>query len=211
MDQLKNVSNEIPERFPFEKRNWKDLDMDKMMVEYQEKERLQALGMYAHVNWQWVRPLAKWLGERRVLEVMAGAGWLAKALRECGISVVATDDFSWGEKKGWQLQTEVEQLEASAAILKYGEECDILLISWPWMDADAYNALTKWNEVHPDGLIIYIGEYGGGCTADDDFHDHFEMVNDSGFGEVQAIYRHWDGMHDRIYLGKYSSLNVSGS
>lgn len=50
---------------------------------------------YCLVAYDWVRPLAKWIGERNCLEVMCGCECLAKALRDCGVNVIATDDFSW--------------------------------------------------------------------------------------------------------------------
>ena len=55
-------------------------------------------GMWALVYRSFARKLAVWIGNRRVLEVMAGRGWLAKALSEEGVSIIATDDNSWDDR-----------------------------------------------------------------------------------------------------------------
>ena len=47
-------------------------------------------GMFAFVSWKWVEPLAKWIGNRRCLEIMAGRGWWSHGLRQKGVDVIAT-------------------------------------------------------------------------------------------------------------------------
>ena len=44
------------------------------------RRRVTSRGMWAIVDKTWTARLAAWIAGRRVLEVMAGAGWLAKAL-----------------------------------------------------------------------------------------------------------------------------------
>lgn len=160
-------------------------------------------GMYAFVCWQWVDPLARWIGQQNVLEVMAGAGWLAKALREKGVNVIATDDYSWHLERKWPIVSPVEKLGAIEAVKKYGASCDILILSWPYMDDTAFNVINELYQVKPDCLIIYIGEDFGGCTASEEFFDHFEDINDADFKSVSDNYKAWPGLHDTIRLGKF--------
>src|SRR5699024_6074466 len=83
-------------------------------------------GMYAFVSWRWVKPFAKWIGERKVLEVMAGRGWLSHALRELNVNVIATDDYSWSYECGWLPPvTDVEELDAIKSVEKYGKDIDV--------------------------------------------------------------------------------------
>jgi hypothetical protein len=193
----------IPAAFPFLKGGEWDFNIDRDMQEFREKEAWTKAGMYAFVCWIWVEPLAEWLRGKRVLEIMAGAGWLARALREKGIDVVATDDHSWPRKHEWTLQTEVEELDALKAIQKYADQTDILVMSWPYMDPTAFLSLQAWAKLKPGALAIYIGEGDGGCTADEEFFQHFEEVEDPAFDEIARKYVTWWGLHDRINLGRY--------
>lgn len=161
-------------------------------------------GMFAFVSWKWVNPFSEWIGKRKVLEVMAGAGWLAKALREKGIDIIATDDHSWSKLQKWGDVTEVKELKALEAIEKYGRKVDIMIMSWPYMDKNAYKAIKKLHEVNPQALVVYIGEGNGGCTADSNFFESFFPVADEEFeSKVANEFEAWPYIHDQMQLGKY--------
>ena len=201
--KLQQTQSEIPPAFPFPKRGRWSFDIDQDLREFKERDKWIDVGMFAFVSWDWVEPLVQWLKGRRVLEVMAGAGWLARALREKGIEMIATDNGSWPNARGWALQTEVEELDAIAAIQKYAAKTDILLMSWPYMDDIAYKSIKLWEKMKPGALTIYIGEWEGGCTADDKFFKHFEPVEDYTFQQVTGKFVAWWGMHDEISIGKF--------
>ena len=132
----------------------------------------------------------------KVLEIMAGTGWLAQGLQRCGLPIIATDIFKSKYRyvtEGSQLVFAVEKLSAIDAITDYGENCDALLVSWPYMENDLVKALlmTNWPSSKP---ILYVGEGYGGCTADDEFHDRFV--------EKKVIdIPQWSGLHDRLRKG----------
>lgn len=224
-----DFTNEIPEEIPDfgpnllkldNYSNYNDLNFVKAMQEYRKipfeeshlsstkdfyiRERYTDLGMYAFVSWRWVIPLVKWLGNKKCLEVMAGRGWLAYALRQKGVDIIATDDYSWSDKQGWLPPlTEIERIDAVKAVEKYGKEVDIVIMSWPYMDNTAYKTLKTLQKVNKDALVIYIG--GGEFTADEDFRNSFEYVEDKHFWEdVSHSYQSWSGIRDRLTLGKAS-------
>jgi len=65
----------------------------------------------------------------------------------------------------------------------------------------AYKTIKAWGKDRP---IIFIGEWHGGCTANDKFFEHFEPYDDiPDFG-----YKSWPGMYDNIYVGKYSRKRI---
>lgn len=139
---------------------------------------------------------------RKILEVGAGTGYLAKLLQDLGINIKPTDTNDWAKNgnsyyRNWnQSFTEVEEIDALEAIDKYGDEYDTVLISWPpYLKPLAYDVLTKCLE---KGLkLIYIGEDEGGCTADDAF---FRLVEEKCDMDVFAdSYTPFWGIHDRIY------------
>lgn len=166
-------------------------------------------GMFAFVSWRWVNPFVKWIGGRKCLEVMSGRGILSYALRQKGVDVIATDNYSLARNSDsyfslWREPvTEVEDLDAVDAVRKYGRYIDILIMSWPGMDSTAYYAIKKLYKINPNALVVYIGEGRGGCTADDNFFDHFEEIEDSGFEPVVESYQRWPGIYDSPCLGRY--------
>lgn len=173
------------------------------MESYGIKDKWIKQGMYAFVCWDWVNPFVEWIGTRKCLEIMSGAGWLAKALREKNVDIIATDDYSWVRPREWKIVSEVIEMNATSAIHTYGSQVDILIVSWPYMDDDAYNAIKTLHQVNPNALIVYIGEWESGCTASDKFFLHFEELNDENFQKVQDAYKTWWALHDTIYLGRY--------
>lgn len=163
-------------------------------------------GMWALVTWKWLRPFAEWINGRKVLEVMSGRGWISKGLRELGVDVIATDNFSshmhWNGKG---TVTDVEEIDSLLAVEKYGKNIDILLMAWaPYNDPIAYNVAKKLYEVNPDTIIVFIGESWGGCTANDEFFDSTETIDDPVFEDtVSDNYEAWFSVNDYPMLLKY--------
>lgn len=156
--------------------------------------------MWAMIAKTWTDALAEWVGDRRVLEVMAGAGWLAKALRECDIDMIATDNYSWLEWKptikDLGFLTDVEELNVVNAIKKYVDDVDVLLVSWPPQGHTFTRALDYWDRKKP---IVFIGEEHG-CTGDHLFWSFF----DYDWNDVISIPQ-WYSMHDLCYIGYYET------
>lgn len=151
----------------------------------------------------WVKPLAKWIGDRPCLEIMCGNGYLSYALSKYGCNIKATDNYSWNkefEKMGSIYP--VENLDCIAAIEKYGKNVKFIICSWPYMDSNAYRSLMKMREINPKCRMIYIGEEFGGCTANNDFFNNIEECYVKGFEDAVGNYRRWQSIHDSIVLVK---------
>mgnify|MGYP001344749782 CR=1 FL=1 len=186
--------------------NLEDIIIGKSPLDkYNLRQLFLGEGMFAFVSWRWLHPFADWVGDRKVLEVMAGRGWLAHGLRQLNVDVKATDDYSWINEKGWKEPlVDIEDLDAVKSIEVYGSDVDIVIMSWPWMDSTAYRVLRKLHEVNSDAILVYIGEPLGGCTADDSFFDHFEEIEDDWFtNNVSVNLESWDGIYDDVFLGTY--------
>lgn len=128
-------------------------------------------GMWAIVDRQWTKHLADWIGERRCLEVMAGAGWLARALHDHGAAIRATDDYSWDARQHGQMERvyPVDQCDALAAVEWYGD-ADVLIVSWsPYEDDTIIHVCDAWGTTRP---IVSIGEEDG-CNAPPEWWAHF--------------------------------------
>lgn len=149
----------------------------------------------------WVKPLAKWIGKRPCLEVMAGTGYLSYALNKYGVQIKATDNFSWSNKFKTILPM-VEDIESVDAVRKYGKHIEFIICSWPYMDEKATEILLTMREVNPKCRMIYIGEPWGGCTASDSFFEAAEICEVQGFNHAISKYRHWASLNDTIMLIK---------
>jgi hypothetical protein len=162
------------------------------------REECIQYGMWAIVSLNWTKELADWLGcSRRVLEIMAGNGWLAKALQHHGVQIIATDSGEWDDfYTKTQPLIPVQKYEASDAIAQFGSQADVLLVSWSPMESDAIcRAAEAWGSERP---IVYIGEYGR-CNASDEFFENFKIVEES----IAPSFRSWYRCNDRVFVGYY--------
>ena len=84
-------------------------------------------GIYCFYSRELIAGLAKAIGARSCVEIAAGDGTLSRFLRQQGVEITASDDFSW--RKVVDYPDDVMQLDASAAIARYQPE--VVLCSWP--------------------------------------------------------------------------------
>lgn len=155
-------------------------------------ERIEVVGrfgMWALLTWSFVNSLASRLVGKRVLEVFSGTGWLAWALEEKGVRVIATDDYSW--EFPTPPRVPVLRMDAVQAVESFRRDVDVLLMCWPPPSLAPVKALLRWP---PNKMVVYIGEPAGGCTAPDTFFELFKVV------ETIPIPQ-WEGIHDQCYIG----------
>lgn len=187
---------EIPE-------SWPELIAKKTLA---AKEEIIGYCGYCLLAYDWLRPLAQWIGNRPCLEIMCGSGSLSKGLQNCGVNIQATDDHSWMKDHAisWFVDswTEIEQQNAVAAIEKYGQEVDFVICSWPFGSEDCYQALLKMREVNPAVRMIYIGEWRSGANASDSFFDAAECIEDETFVQAVQKFKSIYGNSDKVYLLK---------
>ncbi len=151
-----------------------------------------------------IAAIAELIDNRRLLEIGAGSGLWSSLLNATGISVTATDDYSWtalmNEKKqrlpsGFTVPAgrffPVEQLDGPTAVRKYPEH-QALLVCWPPPDRSwAFQALACFQ----GDQVVFIGDKG--CTADEAFYAELA----TGWQQHHEIsIPTWPGIHDAIYL-----------
>lgn len=119
--------------------------------------------------------LSVYLKGKNVLEVFAGNGYLAKKLLEAGVNVRPTSIFKGYDRSDVKMYADVEEMTAKEAIQRYGEEADVLLMSWPEANHDALKAAIQFFKTPEGGSkkLVYIGERTcyqkqqlGGCACD---------------------------------------------
>jgi len=162
-----------------------------------EFSRFRYHGMYTVIENEWVEPLAKWINESLnsgvdyCIEVMSGRGWLAKALENNRVEIMATDDGSDYLHRSRELEYSVlitdavypvekkSTDEVAKYITKIRQEEDkqcLVIISYPPDDNVAFDFVNKL----PDGtLIIYIGDEDFELTASEEFGKAINWLNNN--------------------------------
>lgn len=130
-------------------------------------------GNYWNPNPQFVDELTQFLEGKRVLEIFAGNGYLARLLAERGISIKATTQFSGHDGHERGVYFDVEDVDAVSAVHTYGDDHDVLLICWPTVTPAVLHAVVHWGF---DKDIVFIGEVTdynknqlAGCATDEFF------------------------------------------
>lgn len=157
---------------------------------------------YPLVTWDWIDILVSFIGESKCLEIMSGLGTISYALRQKNIDVICTDDCSWDDRWDDNKWTDVERKDAIEAIKEYGTSVDYIIMSWAYMDDTAYRCLQTMRETNPNCKMIVIGEGYGGCTADDDYFENIEVIENTMVHKMNDNYQNWMGIHDYIELVK---------
>ena len=175
---------------------------EKILKSFGLRDIIISLQGFALLDKEFIESLSEYLRGKKCLEIMSGCGALSKLLQDKGIDIIPTDNFSWDGKveSNWNTNknywTDIENIDCVKAIEKYGKDMDYIIMSWAYMDDNAYKCLLKMREVNPNCKMIYIGEDYGGCTANDDFFDALEEVNDVNFNKVVDSFKNWDGIYD---------------
>lgn len=123
-----------------------------------------------------IEELSTYLKGKKVLEVFAGNGYLAKLLADKGVDIRSTTLFSGHDGHQVKMYFPVDEIPGIQAVKIYKEESDVLLMSWPLTDQSAYHVLREWG---PDKPVVYIGETPhnrltglsglSGCASDEFF------------------------------------------
>ena len=160
------------------------------------------LSGFALITEKFIEDLVEYIGDKKCLEIMSGTGCLSKSLIDKGVDIICTDNYSWNNvfnmKDTW---TDVEDIDCLKAIEKYGKDVSYIICSWiPYEDNIGFKALKLMHEINPNCKMIVIGEDWGGCTADDEFFNHCEVINKS----INKNFRRWNGMHDFASVVEYT-------
>lgn len=157
--------------------------------------------------------LSSLLYGNKCLEIMAGNGSLSKGLQDYGVDITPTDNYSMEDYFDKNMWTDVENIDAVDAIIKYGKDVQFVLCSWiPYYQPIGYEAIKKLYEVNPNAIFIYIGEEQGGCTADDNFFKYSSEISiserididNSLLEKIEKSLKNWHGINAKIKFMRYN-------
>lgn len=150
-----------------------------------------------------IQSLSNFIGDKKCLEILAGKGSLTKGLKDNGINIIATDNFSWNARLNLSdLWTDVENIDCLEAIRKYVKDVDFIICSWIPMDDIGYDIVKLMNELNPECKMILIGESEGGCTATEKFFNNIVDEPDT-FDIVNEKFNSWAFIYDHVRVVKY--------
>jgi len=127
-------------------------------------------------------------------ELGCGPGWLTYWLRRYGVDVVkAVDDMRWPFDKYLPFVERADSVE----FVKTHPNVDLFVLSWPWMDDVAANI---WKSMRDGQYLLYIGEYGDGCNANEEFFNTVEGHEVEDNWDLCGSYLRFWGLHDSPIL-----------
>lgn len=159
-------------------------------------------GYWATITQDFLEQLTIAFPNQSFLELMAGNGYISKGLQDLGVEAICTDDLSWAshDQTGNQRLTTVESLDALAALDKYGQKVDNVILAWsPDREIIDYQVLQKVRQLNANFLVI--GEKNG-ATDSQEFWEDAKLVADPRIDQVNRVYSHYDLVHDQLYLVK---------
>ena len=189
--------HQIPETYPEEVESL-HFALASILEPSISREKFIEASAFPLISKDWLTILAKYLSGKKCIEIMAGSGMISYGLKNEGIDIIATDDFSWEISNQW---TDIEQIDCLKAIRKYAVERPYIIMSWPEMNAEAFHVLTTMREVNPMARLIYIGEYGG-CCANSDFVNAANIIDSDYSRKINEKFQSWQGIHDLVMIIK---------
>lgn len=160
----------------------RDHDWEEIYSQRGEKRKLyksitRHVWMSTYMSWclfpqiQDMKRLLVYIQGKTILELGSGSGLWAAILRSAGCKVYATDPyeskfyeiairFSDDKPKSYQY-TDIERCHANEALQKYGEQSDVLFISWGQL-----GGMYTMNDLQyfTGDVVVIVGEDDGGCT-----------------------------------------------
>lgn len=134
-------------------------------------EFIEDFNLYAYLTPTFLEALSEALAGKATLEIMAGQGYLSAGLRALrpDQTIIATDNQDWQYQPVDAVTpvTLVENLDALAAIDKYGNQVEVILMSWAPDTSDIdWQVLQKIRQEHPEITFLVIGEFMGATDSE---------------------------------------------
>jgi hypothetical protein len=161
-------------------------------------------GMWAYISAPFIQDIAKYVDNKKGLEIMAGNGYISKGLRNLNKQIIATDSMEWIKENetGKHLLTQVEKIDALQAIEKYKNEIDYVIMCWSpdGVDIDA-QVLNKLRSIDSEIELIVIGEKNG-ATNSKKFWEKAKFIENKQVIKLNQHHKPFDLIQDQLYLVK---------
>lgn len=179
--------------------------LDQLLRNYRDYLE-ETYGMWSYTNSSFTNALSKYLNGAPVLEIMAGNGYLSKGLRNSNPHQVifTTDSQAWVKENetGKHPVTKIEKLDALAAIDKYGDQVQYVIMSWaPDKGEQDWQVLQHLRNQYPELKLLVIGEKNG-ATDSPAFWKNVQLSQPADLQKVNQYLKTFDLIDEQIYLAK---------
>lgn len=144
----------------------------------------------------------KLFGNKKILEVGAGSGFLSSCLEYNGLDIIATDKQIENNPYGFNNKNQkLIEVDSIQFLKENKNNFDVILMSWPDYSSNFADTILK--HMKADQILIYIGESYGGCTANDNFFDRLEkstILLENETLEFKNSSFSWFGIHDKVRI-----------
>lgn len=191
LEELRQLTNG---RFDFS--NWSAFNfVSAMELLFPAREGMVRKYSWAIPNEEALQTIARYAP---ILEIGAGTGYWAYLLRQMGVEVAALDlnppreDSDCNPHHPFQSTWTHVRKPFGPGLAVYHKHA--LFLCWPPYDSPM---ARRWLLRYPGDTVIYVGEWRGGCTADDDFFFHLERL----FEPIEYVsIPQWPGLHDSLSI-----------
>jgi len=128
-------------------------------------------GIYCFYSRPYVQQLAALLAGRSCLEIGAGDGTLTRFLQEQGVTITATDDYSWQDRISYPAS--VAQTEAGVALRHHAPE--VVLCSWPPARNTFEREVFRTRSVALYIVVVSVHQFASGNWQDYEAQQDFVM------------------------------------
>ena len=135
-----------------------------------------------------------------LVEIGAGTGYWGMLIKNAGGKILCFDKFNDGNNP-YQHKVQWSTIyNGDESILNKFHRSTSLFLCWPpYNDSMAINCIKNFKGKH----LVYIGESGWGCTANDEFFD--ELWN--AWEKIECIdIPRWSGINDALYVYKRKQI-----
>ncbi|MEY8293232.1 SAM-dependent methyltransferase [Limosilactobacillus caviae] len=207
---FQQVNSQFPQGDPRGDKLWNKYSealpkLDKALRNYRDYLE-ETYGMWSYVNAPFAKALSDYLAGAPTLEIMAGNGYISKGLRNNDASqkIYTTDNQAWIKENetGKHPVTTIEKLDALAAIKKYGNGIEYVIMSWaPDKGETDWDVLQLLRSEYPEVKLLVIGEKNG-ATNSKKFWQEAHLSQDDALSKVNANLHSFDLIDEQIYLAK---------
>lgn len=176
--------------------------LDKLLRNYRDYLE-DRYGMWSYVNAPYIKALSDYLDGAPVLEIMAGNGYISAGLHNLnpGQKIYTTDSKSWTKENqtGRHSVTQVEKLDALAAIKKYGNDVQYVIMSWsPDKLTIDMDVLQLIRQDFPDLHLLVVGEKNGATNSPQFWHE--AHLSQKGLEKINQELKSFDLIDEQVYL-----------
>lgn len=158
----------------------------------------QSFGIWSLPNVQTAQLIADAFALKKGLELMAGNALWSAAFEQAGVTMIATDDYSWSKTSDTGAKTfhPVQQATSAQALAEFGPLVDFVILSWaPNFGTADYDLLMQYRNLVHKPLLLVVGEPNGATNTERFWQN---AIRTSLTAEINRSFKSFDFINEKI-------------